>query len=394
MPDRSIRIVLLKADAALERRVEADLLDYRDAAFRLSSVDSLDDAFAQVRDASCDVLLLGPEAARAGPEVLRQVMTQAPGLPVVVLTHHDRSYAIAAVRAGAQDCLQDEEIGGGALGHALHFACERARTAAASVAAERAPDLDAGRLAAILVHDLHEPLRVVVEYGRLLELRMQDSLDPSTGQYLRRLRDAGDRMQQILGSLLDYARAGTREPERHPIEVEEILKSALAGVSPGAAVRWDRLPELSVDGVQLVQVFQNLISNAIKFHGEGEPEIEVGASLEGDHWVLWVSDNGPGVAPEEAQHIFEVFHRAGRSSHLPGSGIGLAICRRIIEGHGGRIWVEPSPSGGACFRFSLPPGSGIGLAICRRIIEGHGGRIWVEPSPSGGACFRFSLPAA
>jgi signal transduction histidine kinase len=313
MPDRSIRIVLLKADAALERRVEADLLDYRDAAFRLSSVDSLDDAFAQVRDASCDVLLLGPEAARAGPEVLRQVMTQAPGLPVVVLTHHDRSYAIAAVRAGAQDCLQDEEIGGGALGHALHFACERARTAAASVAAERAPDLDAGRLAAILVHDLHEPLRVVVEYGRLLELRMQDSLDPSTGQYLRRLRDAGDRMQQILGSLLDYARAGTREPERHPIEVEEILKSALAGVSPGAAVRWDRLPELSVDGVQLVQVFQNLISNAIKFHGEGEPEIEVGASLEGDHWVLWVSDNGPGVAPEEAQHIFEVFHRAGRS---------------------------------------------------------------------------------
>jgi signal transduction histidine kinase len=358
MADRRIRIVLVKADAELERRVEADLLDYRDATFRLAAVDSLEAALERFHAGGCDVLLLAPEAARAGPEVVRQVMTQAPGLPVVVLTLHDRSYALAAVRAGAQDCLQDAEIGGGALGHALHFARERTRTAAGAPAT-RAPELDPGRLAAILVHDLHEPLRVVVEYGRLLELRLQDSLDPSTGQYLRRLREAADRMQQHLGSLLDYARAGTREPERHPIGVEEILKSALGSLNPsaeesGASVRWDALPELSVDGVQLVQVFRNLISNAIKFHGHGAPEIQVGASLEGDHWVLWVSDNGPGVAPEDAGHIFEAFHRAGRSSHLPGSGVGLAICRRIVEGHGGRIWVEPSPSGGACFRFSLP----------------------------------------
>lgn len=208
-------------------------------------------------------------------------------------------------------------------------------------------------------HDLQEPLRMVSSYTQLLARRYADRLDDDAREFIRFAVDGATRMQQLINDLLEYSRVGTRTRPFEPTSFELILDRVLCNLSvaiseAGATVTRDPLPTVMADPTQMVQLFQNLIGNAIKFRGEQPPRVHVSARQEGGEWIFSVRDNGIGIDPSYFERIFVIFQRLHGRSEYPGTGIGLAICKKIVQRHGGRIWVESAPGEGACFSFSLP----------------------------------------
>jgi PAS domain S-box-containing protein len=214
------------------------------------------------------------------------------------------------------------------------------------------------QFAYISSHDLQEPLRMVTSFAGLLRDRYQGRLDATADQYIGFTIEGAQRMQALIAGLLDYSRVGKKENPRL-LNAEEPLRAALANLkaaieSAGARVEVGPLPEVTVDPVQLTQVFQNLIGNAIKFHGAEPPRIRISAMRLDRGWQFSVQDNGIGIDPRHCDKIFEVFQRLHTQDQYSGTGIGLAICKKIVESHGGRIWVESKPGEGATFHFTIP----------------------------------------
>jgi len=217
---------------------------------------------------------------------------------------------------------------------------------------------DLEQFAYVASHDLQEPLRMVTLYTQLLEKRFQGRLDTDADEYIRYIRDGVSRMQGLINDLLVYSRVGRSDQLFEPTSCEEILSRVLANLraailATGAQVSYDPLPNLMADRFQLEQLLQNLLSNALKFHGEGSPRVHLSSRHHGSHWVFNVRDNGIGINPQFAERIFVIFQRLHSHETYPGTGIGLAICKKIVERHGGRIWVESVPGQGATFCFTL-----------------------------------------
>jgi light-regulated signal transduction histidine kinase (bacteriophytochrome) len=215
------------------------------------------------------------------------------------------------------------------------------------------------QFAYIASHDLQEPLRIVSSYTKLLAKRYGDRLDAKAEKYINYITDGSDRMQQLIEDLLDYSRVGTRGQEFEPIESEEILQRAIANLRVSihknhAAITHDPLPAIVGDANQLARLLQNLISNAIKYRGERSPAVRVSAHRQDRTWVFSIRDNGIGIDPKHHDRIFTIFQRLHTREEYPGTGIGLAICKKIVERHGGRIWVESEPGEGSIFYFTLP----------------------------------------
>src|SRR5208282_1091750 len=186
------------------------------------------------------------------------------------------------------------------------------------------------------------------------ERRLPGTLDPKSVEFIAGAVDGANRMEQLITDLLDFARVGTTGSAFSTTSLEPLLDLALRNLQPrvestAAQITRDPLPSLKVDGTQLVQVFQNLIGNALKFSGERAPEIHIGARQEPERWVIYVRDNGIGIDPQYFDRIFQIFQRLHTRRHYPGTGIGLAICKRIAERHGGAIWVESKPDLGSTF---------------------------------------------
>ena len=215
------------------------------------------------------------------------------------------------------------------------------------------------QMAYVASHDLQEPLRMVTSYVQLLARRYKGKLDGEADEFIGFAVDGAARMQQLINDLLTYSRVGTKGREFEPTDCEIILEQALENLQiaieeKNATVTHDPLPTVLADSVQLGQLFQNLIGNAIKFQGPESPHVHVSASRNENGWVLSVRDNGIGIAPEYAERIFVIFQRLHTREKYPGTGIGLAVCKKIVERHGGRIWVESKPGKGAAFYFTLP----------------------------------------
>jgi signal transduction histidine kinase len=215
------------------------------------------------------------------------------------------------------------------------------------------------QFAYVASHDLQEPLRMVASYNQLLARRYKGKLDADADEFIGYTVEGVTRMQRLINDLLAYSRVGTRGREFAEIELgraleiaEQNLKSAIA--ESRATITRDPLPTVLGDEGQLVQVFQNLLSNALKFRGERPPSVHVTAKQEGGGWVVSVSDNGIGVEPEYFERIFVIFQRLNPREQYPGTGIGLAICKKIVERHGGRIWMESKPGEGSTLSFSMP----------------------------------------
>ncbi len=209
-------------------------------------------------------------------------------------------------------------------------------------------------------HDLQEPLRAVAGCLQILQGRYQSRLDADADKLILLAVDGAQRLQALIEGLLAYSRVGTRGKQLQPVDCEKVVSDALKNLSiaieeSGTVVTHDALPPVMGDLTQLTQLFQNLIANAIKFRKkEQPPHIHVGAESDSNLWILSVRDNGIGIAPQYFDRIFEVFQRLHTRQEYPGTGIGLSICKKIVERHGGHIWLESVPQQGTTFFFGLP----------------------------------------
>jgi PAS domain S-box-containing protein len=215
------------------------------------------------------------------------------------------------------------------------------------------------QFAYVASHDLQEPLRMVSSYTQLIARRYGEKLDGDAKEFMHYITDGAVRMKQLIEDLLAYSRVGTKGKEFKPVAVEAALKRAITNLraaidESGAGVTCDPLPTIEGDEMQLAQVFQNLMGNALKFRGERTPRIHVGALEEGAAWHITVADNGIGIEPQYYERIFMLFQRLHTMGEYPGTGIGLAICKKVVERHGGRIWVSSTPGEGSQFHFTLP----------------------------------------
>jgi PAS domain S-box-containing protein len=215
------------------------------------------------------------------------------------------------------------------------------------------------QFAYVASHDLQEPLRMVSSYTQLLGRRYGDKLQGDAQEFMHYIVDGAARMKQLIEDLLAYSRVGTKGKEFRPTPIEASLKRAVTNLraaleETGAAVTWDPLPTESVDEMQLAQLFQNLIGNALKFRGAGVPRVHVSAQDKGDAWQVTIADNGIGIEPQYFERIFMLFQRLHTMGEYPGTGIGLAICKKVVERHGGTIWVTSTPGEGSQFHFTLP----------------------------------------
>jgi len=223
---------------------------------------------------------------------------------------------------------------------------------------------DLEQFAYIASHDLQEPLRAVGGYVKLLQRRFPQNMDAKALEYIHGAAEGAGRMERLITDLLAFSRVGTHGGAFSPADLDAILKETLRNLqtsieSTQAKVTHDVLPTLPVDATQIMQLFQNLIGNAIKFRGERPPEIHVGVQQQPDRWVFSVRDNGIGIEPQYFDRIFQIFQRLHTRKYYPGTGIGLAICKKMVERHGGAIWVESEPGQGSTFCFSLPETSAI-----------------------------------
>ena len=219
------------------------------------------------------------------------------------------------------------------------------------------------QFAYVASHDLQEPLRMVASYTQMLARRYAGKLDDDADEFIGYAVEGATRMRQLINGLLAYSRVDSRAGPFGPVDCELLLIEAILSLRAqieenGAEVTHDPLPTVMGDGLQLRQVFQNLISNAIKYRGDAPPRVHVTARMAGREWVFTVRDNGIGLDPQFADRIFVIFQRLHGRAEYPGTGIGLALCKRIIERHGGRIWVESRPGAGATFAFTLPAAEG------------------------------------
>jgi PAS domain S-box-containing protein len=221
-----------------------------------------------------------------------------------------------------------------------------------------------GQFAYVASHDLQEPLRMVASYTQLLAQRYKGRLDSDADEFIGFAVDGCNRMQRLIQDLLSYSRAGTNIGTLHEISVEGTLEEAITNLQiaikeSGAIVTHDLLPAIVTDDAQLVQLFQNLIGNAIKYHGVEAPRVHVAATNNAGHeWIFSVRDNGLGIEPQYFERIFILFQRLHGQQEFEGTGIGLAMCRKIVDRLGGRIWVDSQPKHGSTFFFALPTGDG------------------------------------
>ncbi len=219
-----------------------------------------------------------------------------------------------------------------------------------------------GHFAYIASHDLQEPLRMVASYTQLLARRYKGKLDSEADEFIAFAVDGASRMQRLIQDLLSYSRIDTGGHELHAISSEEALRQALTNLQGAveeshAEVTHDPLPPVMADEGQLIQLFQNLLSNAIKYKKPGVPRVHVAATRNGSNqWTFSVQDNGLGIEPQNFERIFGMFQRLHKRDEFSGTGIGLAICKKIVERHGGHISVESQPGVGSTFRFALAGG--------------------------------------
>ena len=211
-------------------------------------------------------------------------------------------------------------------------------------------------------HDLQAPLRTISGFIGLLEKRYAERLDPEGQEFLRYVADGAQRMHGLIGDLLAYARAGAHAPAAGEIETDRALDAALKNLAgavgeSGARIERTPLPRIRGDEARVTLLLQNLVGNAIKFRGAAAPVVRVAAEAQGEHWHFSVADNGIGIPADAHARLFRLFQRLNATERYPGSGVGLALCKRVVESHGGSIWFDSEPGRGSTFHFTWPKGA-------------------------------------
>ncbi len=367
--------VLLVEDDPDQARVIKELVASATlGAFSMETAGKLDAALTRLRRNDIKAVLLDlslPDSQ--GLATVESVRQHAPDLPIIVLTGlEDELIGVEAVKRGAQDYISKNQASGELLVRTLRYAIERQHVRdelqAARMAqlnqqerlnrelAERNKDLE--EFAYVASHDLQEPLRKMISFGDLLERDLGEQVPEKVMRDLQFIRNAAERMRKLVDGLLSLSRVGRSQQHRERFRLTICVDAALEALQvaieeTGAAIERDHLPQVWGDPLVLTQLYQNLIANAIKFSDKKPPRIRITAEKTGDRWVFGVADHGIGIAEQYALQIFRPFQRLHGSGEYEGSGIGLAICRRAVERHGGEIWVESEPGQGSHFKFRL-----------------------------------------
>jgi signal transduction histidine kinase len=367
---RSVKLQVLMvednpADAELVRHeLRAGGFDF--AGETVSSAEQFRERLQQVRP---DVILADYNLGQwRGMEVLDILRHEGLDIPLILVTGAlGDSTAVECIKQGATDYVLKDSLAKLPLAvrRALHEQqLRKQRREAEEELAKSVKDLarsnqELEQFAYVASHDLQEPLRMVATYTQLLAEKYQGKLDAQADKYIHYAVDGALRMQTLIQDLLAFSRAGKEDIELSETDCNTVVQQALLNLAAiihdsGAQLKCAPLPTLHANSSQLRQVFQNLVGNALKFRGPDPPMVQILAEKQGPDWLFSVADNGIGIAPGRMEDIFVVFHRLHTREQYPGNGIGLAICKRIIERHGGKIWAESEEGSGTTFRFTVP----------------------------------------
>jgi signal transduction histidine kinase len=363
-----LRVLLVEDNPA---DVELELLTLRKDGFEISGdvAQTAEEFTERVRTTSYDLILADYNLPQwRGTEALEILCRENLDVPLIVVTGYlGEEKAVDYIKQGASDCVLKDRLA------RLPASVRRAqkekrlrdqRRQAQEELAQKVAELarsnaELEQFAYVASHDLQEPLRMIANYTQLLAERYRGKLDEQADKYIAYSVDGALRMQALIQDLLKFSRVGRAEIEPRTTDCRTVVEHALTNLQAAvlesrATVKWDSLPVVMADPSQLTQVFQNLIANAIKFHGPKPPVIQIDAEKKDHEWVFTLSDNGIGIAAENWLDIFVIFRRLHTRDEYAGNGIGLSICKKIIERHGGKIWIEAQASPGCSFKFTLP----------------------------------------
>jgi PAS domain S-box-containing protein len=288
------------------------------------------------------------------------IVVELKALGFVTLSSHREertfsAHAVGMLRVIGEACLN--ALGRARVDDALKGVTKE--LARRNVELERSND-QLQQFAYVASHDLQSPLVVVQGYLDLIERLKADQLDDEAQTFVNAARRGVDRMQRLIDALLEYSRVGERDAPREDVDLDVVLDEVLADLAPaigesGAVIERGSLPTVVGNRTGLGRLLQNLVSNAVKFRRDDvTPHVSIGADADGDGWRIYVADNGIGIPDADRQRVFGMFSRLHGSASYPGTGIGLAICEKVVEAHGGRIWIEPTDTPGSRFVFTLP----------------------------------------
>ena len=379
-PDRAdprVPVVLVVDDVAANLQVMAGELEHR--GFEVAVAQGGEEALGRAAFVRPDLILLDVMMPGIdGFETCRRLKADEAtrDIPVIFMTAlSDTPQKLAGFEAGAVDYVTKPLDGAEVMarvqtqialsGMRRQLAARNAQLAQEAAMREQAQaalqrsNAELEQLAYVASHDMQEPLRMIASYLQLVEQRYQDKLDADGREFIGYAVDGAKRMQGLINDLLTYSRVGTKARPFEPVALAGVVDTALGYLrvaieESGARVTVNGLPRVRGDAPQLVQLMQNLIANAIKFRGTEPPQVQIDSRDEGPLSRITVRDNGIGIEQAYFERIFVLFQRLHGRGAYPGTGIGLALCKRIVERHGGRIWVESAPGQGSAFVFTLP----------------------------------------
>ena len=370
MADGRTTILLVEDNPDDALLIQEMLADADGGSFVWIHAERLSEGLEELAAGRADVVLLDLSLPDShGLETFATAHSQAPETPIILLTGlDDEELAVQAVQLGAQDYLSKSRMEGQLLVRSLRYAIERQTLLAELVRQSdelarlnedlRRSNAELEQFAYVASHDLQEPLRMVSSYVEILAEDYSGRLDADADRFIGYVVDGATRMKGLINDLLTYSRVGTQGKSFGPADcnliVERVLMDQARALEEcGGTVTYMELPVVMADDTQLTQLLQNLLSNALKYRRDVAPRVHVCAEERPDAWAFSVSDNGIGIAPRHSERIFQMFQRLHHRSEYPGSGIGLAVCQKIVERHGGRIWVESEPGKGSTFHFTI-----------------------------------------
>jgi signal transduction histidine kinase len=366
MTDDIVRVLLIdddEGDAFLTRELFGDATEATGRRYRVDWVDSYEEGLEAAARCLHDIALVDFRLQPgSGLDLIREARAAGCRAPFILMTGMGgQEIDEQATEVGAADYLSKNHTDAALLERTVRYALRHAATLEAL--AERTGELQRSnaeleQFARAVSHDLRQPLHAIAGYTELLAIRYAKT-DPDSRQMLERIVAGVDRMNQLIEDLLELSRIGAGRDSVTDVDCQQLLDALVEELQPrieetGARIESDPLPVVHGRSPHLEQLLRNLLGNALKFVGDQPPRIRVRCAQDSDGWQLSVSDSGIGVPAEQRERIFEPFARGVHTREYEGTGVGLALCAKIVEQHGGRIWVEESSTGGACFRFTLP----------------------------------------
>ena len=378
MIEGTIEVLLVEDDEDDYVLIRDLLSEVREQQFHLDWVATFSEAITIIKHKHHDVYLVDYRLGDGNGLELLKLIDNRDSAPVIILSGQgDRKLDIAALRSGAADYLDKSDLGSSLLEHYIRSSIERNQALKALQESEQKyrelfeketqlrqelsrSNTELQDFAHIASHDLQEPLRAISGYTKLIQSEYSDRLDSTAQEYMNFVIDGTRRMQGLIEDLLTYSRVETSEQVFSIVDCNSILEEVLSNLQTSieesqANIIYQNLPCLKAERTQLTQLFQNLLSNAIKFRRPNiPPKIIIQAELvEDGQWLFSVEDNGIGISPEYHHRVFKIFKRLHTQREFSGTGVGLALCRKIVEQHGGKIWIESQLGHSSTFFFTM-----------------------------------------